>query len=59
MQRALLRSDVRKVTPNDKDRGVTRTSNEPRIDKNNNGGHEVVSDNIVDLNKLNPELWTN
>lgn len=57
-QRAPLRSVVRKVTRNDKDRGITRPSNEPRIDKNNNGGHDVVSNSsnsIVDLNKLTPE----
>jgi len=57
-QRAPLRSVVRKVTRNDKDRGITRPSNEPRIDKNNNGGHDVASgssNSIVDLNKLTPE----
>ncbi|KAH3890553.1 hypothetical protein DPMN_014638 [Dreissena polymorpha] len=32
-QRAPLQSVVRKVTRNDKNRGITRTSNEPRIDK--------------------------
>ncbi|KAH3791207.1 hypothetical protein DPMN_144687 [Dreissena polymorpha] len=54
-QRTPLRSVVHKITRNDKDRGMTRWNNEPRIDKNNNGGHEMVSDNIVDLNKLTPE----
>ncbi|KAH3715241.1 hypothetical protein DPMN_057947 [Dreissena polymorpha] len=52
--KAPLRSVVRNITHNDEDRGITRMSNVPCIDRNNSGGHKVVSDNIVDFIKLTP-----